>query len=648
MNMPPEPLLIRVRDALAWRLHRLLGDRLVYGSLLAAARLWRRAMRRPVFVAVTGSAGKTTTKELLLGMLARSGAGVGNFSSFSNIEEIAKAMLRLRPSHRVFVTELSGHNPGEMDRPLALLRPSIGIVTVVGDDHTRASYPREAIAREKGKLIAALPVHGSAVLNADDPLVLAMAQQCRAAVITYGLSAQADLRAQDIRSVWPDRLRMTLLYGQEHVPLQTQLCGTHWIPAVLGAIGAGLAMGMSLRACAEGLASVVPFDGRMQPVASVGGVTFIRDDWKAPLWTLDASLDFMRQAQAHRKIIVLGEVSDAGPSKGVAYARLAQRTQDIAEITILVGHWAASALKARRAGRDDAVLAFSNVRDASAHLDTILREGDLVLLKGTNRQDHLLRMILARQGAVACWRDDCKRYQFCNECPDLGKPSGAPLLLTPTTARDRAPGDALAPLAAHAQVIVGLGNPEPGYAHTPHNLGYDLVDQLALAWGLTWRDAPDAWIAQGLHLGRTVCLVKVRLAMNGTGAGLKRLADCLRFGPAQVILLYDDLALPLGTVRTRLSGGSGGHRGVASVLQAFQTDAFRRVKLGIGPVPAELPAHEYVLTAWDSARRPSVEQAVQVGTSRVAELLASLPRGNAAHTGAQADTDSNPPEPTVP
>lgn len=621
---------IRVRNALAWRLQKLLGDRIVYGTLLAAATQWRRMLRKPVFIGVTGSAGKTTTKELLLGMLSDIGQGVGNHSSFSNIEEIAKAILKLRPTHRFFVTELSGHKPNEMDRPLTLVRPSVGIVTVIGDDHTSAQYPREAIAREKGKLMAALPPNGTAVLNADDELVLAMATHSRAKVITYGLSPRADLRADDTRSVWPDRLQMTLSMGAERVPLQTRLCGTHWVPAVLGAVGGGLAMGMSLTACARGLAKVEPFDGRMQPVAA-GGVTFIRDDWKAPLWTVDASFDFMTMAQAERKIIVLGEISDVGTSKGAALGKIAARAQAIAAVTILVGPWASSALKARKAGHEGELMAFSYVHDASEYLKSITREGDLVLLKGTNKQDHLLRIILARSSNVACWRDDCQRYQFCNECPDIGKPSGAPLLrvrgpLSEATSTRSSPS---APtLLPDEQVVVGLGNPEAKYAGSPHNIGYEVVDQLAVAWGLTWTETPDVWIARGFNLERAVCLVKVRMAMNGTGAGLKQLSEDLGFSSGQSILVYDDLALSLGAVRTRLSGGAGGHRGVASVLEAFQTDAFRRVKIGIGRPNAGEQQIDYVLTPWNAASRPTVDLAIKSGMSRVAELIEGHPRAH--------------------
>ncbi len=619
---------VRVRDAIAWRLHKLLGDRVVYGSLVALATRWRRLLTKPVYIGVTGSAGKTTTKELLLGMLAHTGRGVGNHSSFSNIEEIAKAMLKLRPTHRFFVTELSGHQPNEMDRPLKLLQPSIGIVTVIGDDHTSAHYPREAIAREKGKLIAALPATGTAVLNADDALVASMAAICRAKVITFGVSPKADLRAEEVQSVWPNRLQMVLVRGTQRVHLQTQLCGTHWVPAVLGAIGGGLAAGMTLTECAQALASVAPFEGRMQPVTSRDGVAFIRDDWKAPLWTVDACFDFMRSAQATRKIVVLGELSDAGYSKSTAYARVATHAQEWADITVLVGAWASSALKARSHSERGVFRAFSHVRDASDFVNATARSGDLILLKGTNRQDHLLRIILARNGDVACWRDDCRRYLFCNECPERGKRSGAPSLLTQMGEQGGAAVSGSQPptMAADEQLIVGLGNPESKYVGSPHNIGYEVVDLLAQTWGLTWLETSDAWVARGTPRGQAVCLVKVRLAMNGIGAGLRRIVGDTGFAPEQSILVHDDLNLPLGTVRTRLAGGAGGHRGVASILEAFQADTFRRVKLGIGQANARERQVDYVLSRWDPSSRPTVDIAVRAAAERIVEMLTSRPK----------------------
>jgi aminoacyl-tRNA hydrolase len=468
------------------------------------------------------------------------------------------------------------------------------------------------------------------VLNADDPAVLAMAARSAAKVISYGTSPSADLRAEDIRSIWPDRLQMTLVHGAERVALQTQLCGAHWIPAVLGAVGGGLATDMTLKECAAGLAKVAPFTARMQPVTSRQGVTFIRDDFKAPLWTLDACFDFMKLAQARRKIIVIGTLSDYGTGTGAAkrYVDVAQNVQEIADVTVFVGPWASSALKARKHKASDTFRAFSHVHQASEYVNSITRDGDLVLLKGTNKQDHLLRIVLAHNGDVACWRDDCNRYDFCTECPERLKPSGAPNLLAQSGRQTSAAQTEVAPctVESDAQVIVGLGNPESKYAGSPHNIGYEVVDLLAQMWGFTWSSTPDAWIARGAFHGQAVCLVKIRLAMNGIGAGLKRFADDTPFAPELSVVVHDDLNLPLGTVRTRLNGGAGGHRGVASVLEAFQTDAFRRVKVGIGQVHARDKQVDYVLSPWDAANRPAVDMAVRAAAERIAEMVASRPK----------------------
>jgi UDP-N-acetylmuramyl pentapeptide synthase len=212
-------------------------------------------------------------------------------------------------------------------------------------------------------------------------------------VISYGTSPHAELRAEDIGSAWPDRLQLTLVRGAERVRLATQLCGSHWVPAVLGAVGGGLAAGLSLTECADGIARVAPFDGRMQPVTTPDGVTFIRDDFKAPLWTVDSCFDFMKAARAQRKIIVIGEISDIGPKKGNKYAKIATLAQEFADMVVFVGPWAPSVLTARKPGRDGALRAFGRVRDAAAYIGSITRAGDLVLLKGTHTQDHLRRIL---------------------------------------------------------------------------------------------------------------------------------------------------------------------------------------------------------------------------------------------------------------
>jgi UDP-N-acetylmuramoyl-tripeptide--D-alanyl-D-alanine ligase len=612
----------KVQLALAWRIRRVFGDERVDRTLVRLAHLWRPYLKKPLFIGVTGSAGKTTTKELIVGILSASGRGTGNPASLNVLPEVAKTVLRIRRNDDFCVAELSGHSPGQLDAPLTLFQPQIGIVTAVANDHWSAYNSLEEIAKEKVKLVASLPASGTAVLNADDKLVKAMAQHCRANVITYGTSADAHLRASNIDSTWPDRLAFDATYQGQRVRIQTQLCGEHWLAAVLGALGGAMAAGMSLTACAQSIANVPAFTGRMQPVCTKDGVTFIRDDFKAPLWTVDACLQFMRKARAQRKIVVIGMLSDGGSGSAAKYANVAKQAQEIADIVVFIGPWASHVLKARKAGEQTELHVFSRVFDAARFLRVTARAGDLVLLKGTNKQDHLQRLVLDRSNEIACWQDACKRDDFCTDCPHRMKASGVPKPL-PASESGAAPAHHAPrpPIAPNEQVIVGLGNADEKFAGTPHNVGFAALDHLASKLALQWKVHTDAWIARGMAGESPVCLVKLRSSMNLTGEKLKPLAHELSISPAQCILVYDELDLPLGVVRTKMGGGAAGHRGMVSVLEAFQTDRFRRVKIGVGQDTGTLPRLEYVLRPFDAEVRSTVDKSVESAAQRALELV---------------------------
>ena len=619
-------LYMRLLDALGWRARKVFGDNRIDRLLIGLARQWRPMLTKPVFIGITGSAGKSTTKELLIGVLSHHGRGVANPGTLNMVAEVAKTILQAQPWHSFCISEVGAHEPGSMDEPLALLQPTIGIVTVIANDHLAAYGSREAIAAEKGKLTSTLPATGTAVLNADDELVMGMFKNAKAKVLSYGVSSTADLRAEGITSIWPDRLAFTALYGTERMHVRTQLCGTHWIPAVLSAIGGGLATGMSLADCAAGIATVAPFEGRMQPVTTSDGVTFIRDDFKAPLWTLDACYEFMKAAKARRKIIVIGTLSDYGAGTGASkkYADAARAAQEIADITLFVGPWASSVLKARKPGQGDALRAYTSVCDASKYLNSITKAGDLVLLKGTTKQDHLLRIILAHEDGIACWRDDCQREMFCNACPERMKSSGAPLLdlrHTTATGAPTAASPERTTLEPKEQIIVGLGNPGDQFINTPHNVGYVVLDRMAASTGLTWQKNSVALIARGAVHGQPVCLVKIQSPMNLTGPGLKTLSDTMHFNLEDCILIFDDMDLTIGTVKTRQNGSAGGHRGVASILEAFQSDAFRRVKVGVARGGVKIHRAEEVLKPFGADELATLGHAIVLVEARVMEML---------------------------
>jgi UDP-N-acetylmuramyl pentapeptide synthase len=373
-------------------------------------------LRRVRFVGVTGSCGKTTTKELIGAVLASRERGITRRPLYSGPEHVALSIFAVRPWHRFCVHELGGSRPGVLARTVEIFRPHVGVVTHVGGDHHSSFRTLAATAQEKGTLVEVLPSDGTAVLNADDARVLAMRERTRARVITYGLSADATIRGDNVSSAWPDRLSLAATHCGERVHVRTRLLGEHWTSGVLAALATGTAMGVPLADAARAIEMVEPVDGRLSASTTADGITFIDDGWKAPLWTLAADLRFLETARARRKVIVVGTISDYSGSASRVYAQAARKAMEVADRVIFVGPLAHCALKARDGADDDRLLAFEALHELARYLPTCLGRGDLVLLKGSRHTDHLERLILATTNDIACWRVGCRRGLHCAQC----------------------------------------------------------------------------------------------------------------------------------------------------------------------------------------------------------------------------------------
>jgi PTH1 family peptidyl-tRNA hydrolase len=172
-----------------------------------------------------------------------------------------------------------------------------------------------------------------------------------------------------------------------------------------------------------------------------------------------------------------------------------------------------------------------------------------------------------------------------------------------------------------AHVVVGLGNPGPEYRDTRHNIGQRVVDALASQLKKAFRPEAGAHVARATWRGDTLYLVKPQSFMNVSGAAVRRVLQTVGASADELVLVYDDIDMELGKVRTRLKGSAGGHNGVKSVIEAVGTDAIRRVKIGIGrPVhKAQVPDH--VLAAFDPEEDDVVAAAVATAAERVLALL---------------------------
>jgi aminoacyl-tRNA hydrolase len=592
------------------------------------AALHRRRLGKVTFVGITGSAGKTTATTLAIAVLATAGKVRPWAGTLNIFYHIMAVVIATKPSDNFCVVEFGIDKPGSLDRSLATVRPRIGVVTSIGTDHLTAFHSIEAIAAEKAKLIACLPENGTAVLNADDPRVMAMADRVAGNIITFGRAEDADLRAEHVRSPWPERLSFTAIYQGTAVEVRSQLCGTHWTSAVLAALGVGLAAGVPLDQAAKAIASVQPYHGRMYPVTSDDGVTFIVDDRKSPVWAMASVFDFLAAAQAPRKILVIGTVSDYAGSTGSAYAHVAKAALGAADHVIFVGPMATHALRAKRPENAGRLHAFATTKAASDFLQPWLHKGDLVVLKGSMVADHLGRLAHHRVAPISCWRMDCGKNRRCSACrelrADLQRDTPPPVVGPPATeaavSKDKA-ATALPQFNGPVQVLIGIGNPGSRYENTPHNVGWAVLDALAERLELAWAAHEDVLLAHTCLNGETLLLVKPQSYVNNTGQTLLWLAEALGFKAEDCILIQDDIHLPLGKLRSKAHGSDGGHKGVRSVLVTFQTDAFCRLKIGVAPAALAGSAVDYLLTPFPRDAAAAIDSAINSAADRLLWML---------------------------
>ena len=409
-----------LRSGLLDRVYAVLR-RTIYPPLLKLAGAYRRRIEGVSFVAVTGSAGKTTTTAMIHAALAESLP----LPRFRNGDNRARGLIQglrgVRHGHCAMVKELAATGPGSLAPLLAAMAPDIGVVTSVGLDHYSAFRGIEAVAKEKASLVEVLPPGGLAVLNADDPNVAAMASKTRARVILCGRAETADFRAVDVSSHLPDFLRMTVIRGGTRLPVTTQLAGEHWVFSVLATFAVAETLGVEPAAAAAAITRFEPPTGRQRAVTLANGAVLIQDDWKAPAWSLPASLKVLAEARAERKILVLGHLSDTSRKPRDLYRPVARDARRLADLVVLVGQWAEHGLAARTDPSDESIVAFTSIVAARDFLARTIRGGDVVLFKGTGRVGHFERLFMSLAGTVRCWRHPCLRQTWCSHCPRLTK-----------------------------------------------------------------------------------------------------------------------------------------------------------------------------------------------------------------------------------
>ncbi len=358
-------------------------------ALQQVARFWRRKLDLRV-VGVTGSVGKSTTKEAVAEVLGRRYRTLKSPGSLNNEIGLPLTILRLGRGYERAVLEMGFYVPGEIAFLCEIALPQVGVVTHVGTVHAERAGSQEAIARGKAELVQALPPapEGIAVLNYDDPWVRPMAAQTTARVFYYGLDSEADLWADEVEGLGLEGIRFRLHYRRETWNLRVPMIGRHSVHTALRAAAVGLVEGLTWQEIIAGLQGS-HMQLRLVAVRAENGALLLDDTYNASPESMLAALNLLAELQG-RKVAVLGDMLELGPYERQGHEMVGIRAAEVVDYLVTVGERGRlMAEAARRAGLSGKRLeSFDDSMQAIDYLRALLREGDVVLVKGS----HAMRM----------------------------------------------------------------------------------------------------------------------------------------------------------------------------------------------------------------------------------------------------------------
>jgi UDP-N-acetylmuramoyl-tripeptide--D-alanyl-D-alanine ligase len=384
----PRPAIIDVRQAFDSALLASLGGPVMIRvddtlkALQQIAAGWRA--RFPVrTIGITGSVGKTTTKETVAAVISQRYDTLKSESNLNNEIGLPLTLLRLRPKHQRAVLEMGMYARGEIAELAAIARPHIGVVTNVGPSHLERLGSLETIADAKAELVEALPPDGTAVLNADDPMVAAMADRTQAGIFTYGLDPKADLWADSIDSLGLDGISFRLHYRGETLHVKVPMLGRHSVHTALAAAAVGLVDDLNWQEILDGLQEPRG-QLRLAVVPGINGSTILDDTYNASPDSTLAALNLLADLTG-RKIAVLGDMLELGKYESEGHEKVGVRAASVLNSLITVGELGRMIGEiALEAGMtpENVYFAADNA-EAIKRLHEILQPDDTVLIKGS-------------------------------------------------------------------------------------------------------------------------------------------------------------------------------------------------------------------------------------------------------------------------
>jgi UDP-N-acetylmuramoyl-tripeptide--D-alanyl-D-alanine ligase len=386
-NAPQNFALIHVNDTLE-----------AYQQLAAN---YRKLLKLSV-VAITGSNGKTSTKDFTAAVLARRFRVTKTQGNFNNHVGLPRTILEATSQDEVAVWEIGMNHQGEVAALARIAAPHVGIITNVGVAHIEFMGSRERIAEEKGALAEAIDSEGTVILNADDPFTKGIANRTRGKVILAGIKAGA-IRASEVNQNG-SATDFTILEGAHRCRAQLPVPGLHMVQNALLAVAAGRAFGLSLEECAAGLVAAPLTKARLQ-VKEIRGVQFLDDSYNANPDSMKAALRTLVELDAEgQRIAVLGEMRELGDESERGHRELGETAAALkVDRLIAIGNVAATIADAAKQAGLEKSSTVASTAEAAELLSEIAAPGDLILIKGSRlaRTEQVIELFRNSKSPVA-------------------------------------------------------------------------------------------------------------------------------------------------------------------------------------------------------------------------------------------------------
>lgn len=357
-------------------------------ALQKLASYYRQQLNTPYIIGITGSNGKTTTKDLIASVVKEKYKTLKTQGNYNNEIGVPLTLFGLTKEHQVAVVELGMRGLGEITELTEIVHPNLGVITNVGETHLEILGSKENIAQAKGELVEAIPQAGWVILNADDPLVAAMANKAKGTVIFYGLEKEAQIRAYNVQSLGEQGMSFILVADSEQIEIELPLLGYHNIYNALAAAAVGKTLGLDLATIKHGLENVELTGMRLEVIETTQRIKIINDAYNASPASMKGALRILRDISLERggkAAAILGNMYELGEYTQEAHRSIGRLVAELGvDFLITVGDLASEiAQGAIDAGMDKGKVVVCNSNQDTLNRLPLFKKGDTVLIKGS-------------------------------------------------------------------------------------------------------------------------------------------------------------------------------------------------------------------------------------------------------------------------